>query len=149
MTGTRTLIAFDKDDLTVQSALLQDAVMKAGELTYLPKARRFAAVLNRYVWEDFPDGKGRSRKTGERRRCGLHFELVKRVRMRGFGDLEPDRVLSLLALEHGEGEDGETIDLVFAGGGQIRLYVEAIEATLQDMDIVWAAQGRPEHDLGD
>jgi hypothetical protein len=45
------LAAEDEDDLKAISALVQDAVMTVGDLAFLPKARRFALVLNRYRWE--------------------------------------------------------------------------------------------------
>ena len=41
------LIALDAEDLSVVSAHLQDAVLQVGDLAYLPKERRFAAVANR------------------------------------------------------------------------------------------------------
>jgi hypothetical protein len=36
------LAAFDADDLAVLSAHLQDAVIRVGDVTYLPDKRRFA-----------------------------------------------------------------------------------------------------------
>ncbi len=45
------LIAFDEEDLKVVSAHLQDAVVRVGDMAYLPKERRFAALLNRFDWE--------------------------------------------------------------------------------------------------
>ena len=41
------LIALDAEDLAVISAHLQDAVMKVGDLAFLPREKRFAAVANR------------------------------------------------------------------------------------------------------
>src|SRR5262245_5336536 len=56
-----TLIAFDADDLSVISAHLQDAVLKVGDVAYLPREKRFAAVGNRFDWaEAIGDGKRRS-----------------------------------------------------------------------------------------
>ena len=46
------LIALDADDLAVISAHLQDAVMKVGDLAFLPREKRFAAVANRFDWMD-------------------------------------------------------------------------------------------------
>ena len=54
-------------------------------------------------------------------------------------------ILSLLAVEHGTDEAGEFIDLIFAGDVQIRLQIEAIEATLTDMALTWKARARPTH----
>ena len=46
------LIVLDADDLAVISAHLQDAVLKVGDLAYLPAERRFAALGNRFDWAD-------------------------------------------------------------------------------------------------
>ena len=49
------LLAEDEEDLKIISAHVQDAVVRVGDLAYLPKARRFALLLNRYRWEDDAD----------------------------------------------------------------------------------------------
>ena len=41
---------------------------------------------------------------------------------------------------------GGTVELVFAGGGALKLEVECIDAGLTDVSGVWAARGRPEHE---
>ena len=38
------LIALDADDLAIVSAHLQDAVLKAADLVYLPREKRFALI---------------------------------------------------------------------------------------------------------
>ena len=45
------LAAEDAEDLQIVSAKLQDAVAKVADLVWLPKARRFAALFNRFKWE--------------------------------------------------------------------------------------------------
>ena len=45
------LIALDEEDLAVVSSLLQDAVVRVTDMTYLPAQKRFAAIVNRFVWE--------------------------------------------------------------------------------------------------
>ncbi|HVY03462.1 MAG TPA: DUF2948 family protein, partial [Caulobacterales bacterium] len=39
------------EDLNAFSAALQDAVLKVGDVSYDPKARRFTALINRFRWE--------------------------------------------------------------------------------------------------
>ena len=46
-----TAFTFDTEDLSVISALTQDAVFPATELRWDRKARRFALLVNRYRWE--------------------------------------------------------------------------------------------------
>ena len=45
------------------------------------------------------------------------------------------------------GEGAGYIDLMLAGGGLIRLEVEAIEASLRDISEHWPARARPAHSL--
>lgn len=137
------LIAEDEEDLAIISAHLQDAVTRVGDLAYLPKSRRFAAFLNRYCWEGCPEG-----TVGERTRSGLHFDNVLNVKAMNVRQSDPDAVVELLALRfEPKGEGAGYIDLMLAGGGLIRLEVEAIEATLRDISEHWPARARPAHSL--
>jgi hypothetical protein len=133
------LIALEKEDLEVISALCQDAVLKVGNLKFLPKEKRFLIELRRFNWE-----KGEIEP--ERKLSVLHFERVNRVASRGIDPKSHDQVLSLLALIFQETEaPAGHIDLVFAGDFTIRLVVDCIEAQLSDMDAAWAAQAAPKH----
>jgi hypothetical protein len=139
-----TLAAQDADDLQVISARLQDAVARVGDLVWLPKARRFAALVNRFKWETAETRKGDNLRV----RAGLHFDGVLSVRSHNVLRGAPDAVVSLLAIRFTpkSGEDpGGTVDLIFAGGGAIQLEVECIDAGLSDVSGEWAARGRPEH----
>jgi hypothetical protein len=135
------LRAEDEEDLRIISAHVQDAVIRIGDLAYLPKTRRFALLLNRYCWED-------ADRSCARMRAGLHFEGVLRARSFNVRQDDPEAVVELLALRYAEGQDGAgTVDLLLAGGGCIRLDVECIDATLRDLEGPWPAKGRPAHDL--
>jgi hypothetical protein len=142
MTGL-TLAAEDAADLEVISARLQDAVAQMQDLVWLPKRRRFAALFNRFQWET-------DEKRGDLRvRSGLHFDGVLSVKSQNLKLGAPEAVVSLLAIQFtpkgGEDPGGE-VELVFAGGGAIKLEVEVIDAGLSDVSGVWAARGRPEHE---
>jgi len=137
------LIAEDEDDLAIISAHLQDAVMRIGDLAYLPMSRRFAAFLNRYCWEGCGDD-----QLGERTRSGLHFNNVLKVQAMNVRQSNPDAVVELLALRFHPTEGGAGfVDLMLAGGGCIRLEVEAIDAALRDVSEHWPARARPAHSL--
>lgn len=141
MKSAPTLAAEDAEDLDVLSARLQDAVARVKDLVWLPKARRFAALFNRYKWEE-----GRHPL---RVRAGLHFENVQSARSQNIRH-DPEAVLSLLAIRftpHAGDDPSGTVELVFSGGGEIRLDVECIEATLSDVSGEWAARGRPAHEI--
>lgn len=46
------LMAGDAEDLTVISALAQDAVLSVTDIGYDPRHRQLALLLNRFRWED-------------------------------------------------------------------------------------------------
>jgi hypothetical protein len=143
MNGTPTLVAEDAEDLEVISARLQDAVARVKDLAWLPGAHRFAALLNRFKWEDT-----RHRRTHLRVRSGLVFENVLSAKSQNILYGNPEAVLSLLAIRFSPraAEDpGGMVELVFSGGGTLRLEVECIEASLADVSGDWAARGQPSH----
>ncbi|WP_323786088.1 DUF2948 family protein [Thalassovita sp.] len=122
--------ALDSDDLQIISALVQDAVFPASEMTWRPKDRRFAILLNRFRWED----RGRDRHGAERVQSVLLFDNVQKIASQGVERGDGDMILSLLALDWHPGEaPGGTVELTLAGDGAIRLQVEALEVTLKDV----------------
>jgi hypothetical protein len=142
MSGLK-LLAQDEEDLKIISAHLQDAVMRVGDMVYLPKKRRFVAVMNRFCWEDCGE-----HEPGERVLTGLHFDGVLKVQSRGVRQDEPEAVAGLLAIHFARGQDGSgNIDLVLCGGGLIRLDVECIDACLSDITEPRPAIARPAHNL--
>ncbi|MDE1172655.1 MAG: DUF2948 family protein [Parvibaculaceae bacterium] len=142
MTGLR-LLAEDMQDLEIISAHLQDAVGRTGDLAYLPSRRRFALIVNRFRWEI---EKGGRRHGHQRVRTGLHFDNVLRVRSRNIDHDQPNRVLSLLAVrfEETDAPSGRVI-LVFAGGAEILLEVEALDVHLSDIGQSWETPNVPAH----
>jgi len=143
---TLTLAAQDTEDLEIISARLQDAVAQVKDLVWLPHTRRFAALFNRFEWEK---ASGRKSK-GARVRAGLSFENVLSAKSQNIRYGNPEAVLSLLAIRftaNDEEDPGGVIELIFSGGGIVRLDVECIEAALSDVGESWAARGRPKHPL--
>ena len=45
------LIALDQDDIAIVSTHLQDAVVKIGDIVWLPAEKRLVLGLNRFDWE--------------------------------------------------------------------------------------------------
>ena len=142
------LIAQDAQDLQVISTLLQDAVLPITEMTWKPRQRRFALLVNRFRWEDRPAAEAAGRAY-ERVRTLLVVEDVLAVRTSGIDQNDRDLVLSILALEHRAGADGMgTLTLVLAGDGAVALDVEALEVRLEDVTRPYRApSGKvPHHD---
>ena len=144
------LIAFDADDLAVMSAHLQDAVLKVGDLAYLPRERRFAAIGNRFDWADALAGANGGTQEYTRRRAALRFERVLGAQVQGVDLGRKDAVVALLAISYEPSEAPEgKVTLHFADGGAIRLEVECIEAELKDLGPVWRVASMPQHPDGD
>ncbi len=143
----------DEEDLSVISAHLQDAVGVVGDMTYLPKQRRFALVVNRFVWlEGQKEGKKKglfADRRPHRVRTGLHFDGVEAVKVKNLSPTEKDAAFELLAIrfENAGGSDDPsgTIELDFAGIGTLRLEVECIEGMLQDMGEPYPVKSKPRH----
>ncbi len=150
------LAAEDADDLKALSALLQDAVLTVGDLAFLPKSRRFAAVLNRYRWEAGTKG-GR----GERVRAGIAIEGVTAAKASKLRQDAKDVVLELLAVTFepdvrtAAADDGGddapapsagAVTLTFSGGAAIKLTVEVLDVRLDDLTQPWPAKGKPSHE---
>lgn len=141
------LRAEDAEDLAILSAHLQDAVLKIGDLAYLPAQRRFAFVCNRFKWEELPDaGAG---GLYHRARTGVHFNAVLKVQSSAIRRDAADAVLDLLSIGFEPGEEGAgTVTLTFAGGAAIRLEVECLDAVLEDIGEPWGTRAKPGHDAG-
>ena len=135
------LTAFDAEDLGVISAQMQDAVIRFADVGYLKRKRRFALVANRFAWDQLP--------AKERRRTGLTFNGVTRVRRQGPQEPDALTILSLLAITFtptaNAEELGGVITLTFSGGHVIALDVEVIDVALDDLGPAWSTDATPEH----
>jgi len=125
------LWAQDADDLVVLSSLVQDAVFPANEMSWRPGRRRFAIFLNRFRWEEAARFRPRE---AERVQAVLEIGDVTGVRSQGLDRRDKELVLSVLAIEWTQGEDGTgTLTLTLAGDGVIALDVECIDVRLTDV----------------
>jgi len=140
------LIALDQDDLNIISAHLQDALVRMEDIAFLRQEQRFAVMLKRFDWLGSESGP-EAGQVYERRQAALRFERVLGAQFRRLPlDQKNDEVEPLLAINF-EPLDPPSgfVDLIFAGGGGIRLHVECIEAELRDLGPVWRTRRKPEH----
>ena len=149
------LIALDSEDLGVISAHLQDAVLRIGDMRYLPKQKRFAALANRFDWGKAfglteagkkPDKRSLS---PERRRTALRFERVLSAKVSGLDLKDVRGTLALLAVAFApaggtDSPDGH-VTLTFSGGAAIRLSVECLECEMRDLGAAWTTKRSPAH----
>lgn len=147
------LTALDVEDMAVISACLQDAIGRVADTVYEPKRRRFAAMFNRFRWENeaVPSLGGLlGPRLPGRVRCVVHFDGIRAVRSRLIDQASRDQMLDLLAIESKEQIDGSArIRLIYAGGPEILLDAECIDCYLEDLSQPWRAAAKPQHWLDD
>ncbi len=133
------LLAEDEDDLEVISAALQDAVTKIGDIRWDAKTRAVTIAFNRFRWE--ADG-----RAGQRVRAGLQLGGVLEVKSRRLRQGAKGAVLELLAVAFEPAEaPGGTITFTFAGGGDLAVSVECLDAALADLSDPWPTPRKPAH----
>lgn len=139
------LRATDAEDLEVFSTVLQDALVNVGDMAYLEDEKRFVLVATRFRWEDVAEASGKGMPF-ERVLCGLSFEEIGRVRMRGLDRArDTDRTLELLAVR----KEADGVRLVLAGGAEISLESPRVLCHLKDLGEPWPVFARPSHPLED
>ena len=138
------LIAEDAADLEVISSAVQDSVLKAENLKFDRRRRRFTLEVNRFQWEDSTSKRGPQGRV----RAMLAIDGVLNVKTRAISKADPDLVLSILSLKFEPASEppGGTLSILFSGDGELALEVEAIDATLLDSAYEWSTRQRPDHD---
>ncbi len=129
------LLAEDAEDLAIISAALQDSLLRPIDIVWERPARRVTVELSRFCWEC----------GGTRVRAAMQFGDVLTVKSRGLPRL-PDAALELLAIDFEEVEaPGGRITLMFAGGGDLRIEVECLDAVVVDLSDRWPVRMAPAH----
>lgn len=129
------LLAEDADDLQIISMALQDAILKPVDIVWERQSRRLTIAFSRFCWEC----------GGTRVMSAMQFGDVLAVKSRRL-PRNPDASLELLALdfEQTEAPSGRVI-LMFAGGGDLRVDVECLDAVVTDISERWPARIAPTH----
>jgi hypothetical protein len=129
------LLAEDADDLSIMSAALQDAILRPVDIVWEPAARRVTLTLSRFCWEC----------GGTRVMAAMQFGDVSAVKSRRL-PRGPETALELLAMHFEEAEaPGGRVLMMFAGGGDLRIDVECLDAVLTDLSERWPARIAPTH----
>ena len=139
--------ALDSEDLTVISAMVQDAVLPIGEISWKANQRRLALLINRFRWEDKTNAERQGRPV-ERVQSLLAFDTVLSVASQGLDRSQKDLVLSVLSITMENAENGDCyLTVTLAGDGALRIRVEALEVHLRDVTRPYAAPSRksPHH----
>ena len=137
------LMAEDAADLDIIAAAAQDGLVRLGDVAFDAKARRFTVSFNRFRWESAgEDG------PYERVRSALSFESVLGVRSRKVRQGAPDALAAILSLtfEPAVEPPAGRVRMLLAGGGEIELEVECLDALLVDLGPSWRTPRRPDHE---
>ncbi len=159
------LRARDVEDMQVIAAFLQDALVPLKDVAYQKRERRFVMVANRFRWENLdsletggqappagsaaePAGDARFEAEAEpspyeRVNCGIRFDKVTNVRVRGIDLRRRDQFLNLLTVS----AEPRAVTLVFSDGAAIRLDLTDIACHLEDLGEPWPTRWRPQHRL--
>ena len=140
------LRAEDEADLQVLAACLQDALVPVADMIWLRDQRRFALVVNRFMWEvpaeTVEAGEdGAASEVHNRVHAILSIQKVKSVRLREIDQRRRGETLNLLSIR----PDRDNIDLEFGRAGTIRVQVDAIDCYLEDVGAPWPTQWKPAH----
>jgi hypothetical protein len=148
------LLARDEDDVSVVSALLQDAIIPGADMEFNSKTNQFITVANRFCWEIQPlDGVTSSdgKPVHERRLCGICIRHVTAVQHHDWPDMRQDALFNLLALRYVDmakhGNEGVGLQFEFSGGSSLRLLSDEIDITLADLDAGHPTSLQPAHDV--
>ena len=130
------LLAEDADDLHIISAALRDAILRPVDIVWEPQARRVTLALSRFCWEC----------GGTRVMAAMQFGDVLSVKSRRL-PRGPEHALELLAMDFEPQEaPGGRVTLMFAGGADLRVEEECMNAVLADISERWRAKRAPRHE---
>lgn len=133
------LLANDAEDLEIISAAVQDAIVNMGGIYFDKPARALTLRMSRYAHES---------KTGQRRvEAGMRIDGVLSVQSREIDRSDKSAFAVILKAEFtpSDAPAGE-LTVQFAGGGQIRVQVEALDVILADTDNTRKTKSVPKHD---
>lgn len=132
------LLANDADDLKIIASALQDAILRVGDIRYDPVARSVSLRLTRFRHEA---------KKAQRVECGVRIDGVMSLHSRGIERGTPDAFMVVLDLAY-EATDAPAgfLDVTLAGGGALRLNVEALDLLLSDVGEGRETRIKPDHE---
>ena len=137
------LKAENQSDVVVLSSLLQDAILRVGEIKYSKKGRALSLRLTRYAHED-----------GDAKRvlCGLRVDGVEAVNSKGIERDNSEALAVLLSVSFEPAlnislEPAGKLHFIFAGAGEIVCDVECVDMTLADVSEPRPTKSQPLHPL--
>src|SRR5262249_49965705 len=110
------------------------------DVIWRPQEKRLVVALSRFDWLSAEGTKPELRRC----RAALRFERVKCCKCRNVNPAGKDAVLNLLAVEFCETDSpAGIVNLIFSGGGTLRLRVEGLGTRRAELGPSWPAAVRP------
>jgi len=136
------LVAETPKDLLAISARWQDALLRVGDMAWRKAERQFVLAGMRVCREEAQSRRWRGLA---RVRSILHVRGVLQVQQKLI-DRDAQRLLSLLALvwEGGRAPGGH-LRIIFSGGAELRLELEALDVAMHDQGAPWRGGRQPRH----
>jgi hypothetical protein len=146
------LLASDTDDLAIIAAAMQDAIVNIGGIHFEKTARALSLRMSRFTHERaiIKDAEAKNttiKDKASRVEAGLRIDGVLSLQSRGLDQENPKAFAVVLDMTFTPIDvlSGH-IDIIFAGGGQLRARVEALDVILADTDNSRATKAIPSHD---
>ena len=139
------LLGKSAEDLKTISAYLQDSIVTTNDIIFLKQNKIFIMIVNRFMWEDAERGMFRKNK---RIRSAIKFNQVYKVISKNINQKKKDKILEFLEKEtFSMKENSFKIRLIFAGDSVITVFVEEIDALLDDIGESWNVKKAPRHKI--
>ncbi len=157
------IVAKDKDDLTVISALLQDSIVARTDMTFLPGEQRFVMIVNRFRWEQsdlddmlddalvdnrsnedasYLDNDKNLTATFSRVQSALRIENVEAAQTRNLEQCADSvGLLNILSV----GLEQNVLLITLSNQAAIRLNLGQIACYLEDISEPWPSPSKPDH----
>ena len=128
------------EDLAVLSSVLQDAILRVGEIKYSFKSRYLSLRMSRFSHE---------KEKNERILCGLRIDGVTGLKSKNLERNNAEALAVLLSIEYCEdtAPPGGQLRIVLAGGGEICAEVECLDVILADVAAARQTSKIPYHPL--
>jgi hypothetical protein len=139
------LLAKDVEDVQVMSAVLQDAIVPACDMTFHKKEASFVMEVQRFKWDGMNPRLPRAANdvdVYERISCAVEVQGVQQVQFSGMNPNDPAAMFELLALRL----EGDHLYFIFAGEGQMRLTLADWSMKLADFGEAWPTTHCPSHE---
>lgn len=129
----------DAEDIQVIAAILQDAIVSTGDISFDAAGKKFLMAASRFCWER---AQGDGAAACERINCAVHVEGVRAVKTLQIDMNDRSKMLDLLTIM---AEPGALV-LVFAGGPRLKLDIEGLAVRLEDFGQPWPVNRAPCHE---